>query len=63
MTDHVATETPPDAGLRAQGWTAVIVLTALIVGICVLMAFSTSNTPHSVDGDRAEYSRYIQSGE
>jgi hypothetical protein len=63
VTDHVATEAPHDAGLKAQGWVVAVVLAAIIGVVCLLMAFSTTNTPHSIDGDSARYSKYVQSGE
>lgn len=46
-----------------MGAVAVIVFGAIIVFVCVLMAFSTVNTPMSVDGDENQQSQWIDSGE
>ena len=61
MSEHQPTELPPTPALRAQAWLAVAVLTAIMVAVMLLMAFSTRNTPMSIDGDKAQYSRNIQS--
>ena len=56
MIEHVETESPTDASSRMLGLVAVAVLTAIVALVVVLMAFSTTNTPMSVNGDKAVYS-------
>lgn len=61
MTDAPApTEAPVGAGLRGQALAVVAALAAIIVIVVVTLAFSTSNTPMSVDGDRATYSSDLE---
>lgn len=61
MKENPAWEADVEPGVRAQGFALVAVLVVLIAFVSILMAFSTSNTPHSVDGDKAEYSRWVPS--
>lgn len=64
MTDVTDTSTdtegPVDAGLRGQGWAAVAVFAAIVAVVVLTFAFSTHNTPMSVDGERATYSQYAE---
>jgi hypothetical protein len=53
MSEH---ESPTDAGSRAQGLVVVATLAGIVVLVMLLMAFSTTNTPMSVDGKKAVYS-------
>ena len=43
-----------------MGWVVVAVLGVIIAGIVILMAFSTVNTPMSVDGDANEHSQWVE---
>ena len=52
-----------DPGHRSLGIVLVAVLTAIIVFVCILMAFSTRNTPMSYDGNKAEESQWFDEGE
>ena len=63
MRELAPYEAPVEEGARRLGIVAVAVLTAIIAGIVILMCFSTVNTPMSVDGDRAEFSHNLESGE
>ncbi|HVM55133.1 MAG TPA: hypothetical protein VM262_18250 [Acidimicrobiales bacterium] len=57
-------EAPVDPANRSLGFVLVVVLSAIIAIVCIVMAFSTVNTPHSIDGDRNIYSQWIEgSGE
>lgn len=61
VIEHVATESPTDPASRAIGLVLAIALAAIVGFIMILMAFSTTNTPMSVDGDRATYSHNLES--
>lgn len=63
MIERIDRESPTDAGSRALGLVVVAVLTLIVALVVILMAFSTTNTPISVDGDKATYSRDLDSGE
>jgi hypothetical protein len=57
-------EAPVDQGSRRMGLVAVAVLGVIIAFTVVLMAFSTVNTPMSVDADANLHSQWIEdSGE
>ena len=47
-----------DAGSRSLGLVAVAVLAAIIAFVCILMAFSTVNTPMSNTGDHMTESQW-----
>ena len=47
---------------RAQAWVVVAVFFAIAALIVITLSYSTVNTPFSVDGDKAEYSHYLDSG-
>ena len=49
-------ESPTESASRAQGLVVVAVLTLIVTLVMLLMAFSTTNTPMSVDGKKAVYS-------
>lgn len=63
MIERIDRESPTDAGSRAQGLAVVAVLTLIVCLVVVLMAFSTTNTPMSIDGKKAIYSHDLDSGE
>ena len=46
-----------------MGWVLVAVLSVIIAGIVILMAFSTVNAPMSVDGDANLHSQWIEDSE
>jgi hypothetical protein len=52
-----------DPGSRSLGLVAVAVLGGIIAFVCILMAYSTLNTPMSNDGDHMIQSQWIDSGE
>jgi len=56
-----AYEAPVDAADRSLGIVLVAVLGVIIVFVCIFMAFSTLNTPHSIDGDSNTYSQWVES--
>ena len=60
MKERPAYEGPVDEGSRRMGWVVVAVLGVIIAGIVILMAFSTVNTPMSVDGDANEHSQWVE---
>lgn len=51
-----------DAASRSLGLVAVAVLAAIIAFVCILMAFSTVNTPMSETGDTIQESQWFDSG-
>jgi len=53
-------EAPVDPANRSLGIVLVAVLTVIAVFVCILMAFSTLNTPHSIDGDSNTYSQWVE---
>ncbi len=57
-----AYEGPVDEGSRRLGWAVVAVLTVIIGLVVVVMAFSTVNTPMSVDGDQNTRSQWFDGG-
>ena len=59
VKERPAYESPVDEGSRRMGLVAVAALGVIIAGVVILMAFSTINTPMSVDGDRATYSHNL----
>ncbi|HEX4906309.1 MAG TPA: hypothetical protein VFU93_12715 [Acidimicrobiales bacterium] len=60
MKERPAYEGPVDEGSRRLGWVVVAVLGVIIAGIVILMAFSTVNTPMSVDGDANQHSQWVE---
>lgn len=52
-------EGPVDEGSRRLGLVVVAALTVIIGLVMVIMAFSTVNTPMSVDGDENTESQWI----
>jgi hypothetical protein len=53
-----------DPASRSLGLVVVAVLGVIIAFVCILMAFSTVNTPMSADGDKITESQwYEDSGE
>ena len=56
-------EAPVDPANRSLGVVLVAVLTVIAVFVCILMAFSTVNTPMSHDGDQSERSQWIEPSE
>lgn len=60
VKERPAYEGPVDEGSRRMGWVVVAVLGVIIAGIVILMAFSTVNTPMSVDGDANEHSQWVE---
>lgn len=60
VKERPAYEGPVDEGSRRLGWVVVAVLGVIIAGIVILMAFSTVNTPMSVDGDANEHSQWVE---
>lgn len=59
---HVERESPTDAASRALGLVVVAVLALIVALVIILMAFSTTNTPMSVNGKKAIYSHDLDSG-
>jgi len=53
-------EGPVDEGSRRLGLVVVAVLAVIIGLVVVVMAFSTVNTPMSVDGDANEHSQWVE---
>jgi hypothetical protein len=49
-----------DPASRSLGLVAVAVLAVIIAFVCILMAFSTVNTPMSADGDTIQRSQWIE---
>ena len=47
---------------RAQALVVVAVFAAIIALVVITLSYSTVNTPFSVDGDKAQYSHYLDSG-
>lgn len=62
MKERPAYEGPVDEGSRRLGLVVVAVLTVIIALVVILMAFSTVNTPMSVDGGQSTESQWIDSG-
>ena len=60
MKELPSYEAPIDEGSRRLGLVAVAVLGVIIAGIVILMAFSTANTPMSVDGDKNVESQWYE---
>ena len=60
VKERPAYEGPVDEGSRRMGWVVVAVLGVIIAGIVILMAFSTVNTPMSVDGDANLHSQWVE---
>ena len=56
MIEIVARESPTDPATRALGLVVVAVLSVIVLVVMLLLAFSTTNTPMSVDGKAATYS-------
>lgn len=57
-------EAPVDPKNRSLGIVAVAIFTVIATFVVILMAFSTANTAHSIDGDRNTYSQWVEgSGE
>jgi len=52
-----------DPASRSIGIVLVVVLGVIIAFVCILMAFSTVNTPMSHDGDQSERSQWIEPSE
>jgi hypothetical protein len=48
-----------DPGARSLALVAVAVLAGIIAFVCILMAYSTINTPMSADGDQMTESQWI----
>ena len=53
-------EAPVDPAARSLGLVVAITLGVIIAFVCILMAFSTLNTPHSIDGDGNTYSQWVE---
>lgn len=47
---------------NAPAWVAVAVLGAIIALVVITLAYSTINTPFSIDGHKAEHSHWLDSG-
>ena len=60
MKELPAYEAPIEEGSRRLGLVAVAVLSVIIVGVVILMSFSTVNTPMSVDGDENIESQWFE---
>jgi hypothetical protein len=52
-----------DPGSRSIGLVLVVVLGVIIAFVCILMAFSTVNTPMSNDGDQNTRSQWIETSD
>ena len=60
ISTSTSTDGAADAGLRGQAWAIVITLAAIIAVVVLTFAFSTHNTPMSIDGDRATFSGELE---
>ena len=60
VKERPAYEGPVDEASRRLGLVAVAVLGVIIAAIVIVMAYSTVNTPMSVDGDANLHSQWIE---
>jgi hypothetical protein len=53
-------EAPVDPAARSLGLLLVAVLGLIMAFVTIFMAFSTLNTPHSMNGDKNTQSQWIE---